>query len=160
MNKFCLRCLYLLLFLFSAIARGDGVFDIEYMPKRGAYEAALGAGLYLFKDRALGYYGAFQVTTADHDPTYGQLNPGSFGDPVVKRTKDVVVGDIGTTIRVTTNFGAYAGVGYASAEGIARKFDSSFILSSNGTYYVKDHQNDKSGADVNAGVMLLLESYA
>jgi len=91
---------------------------------------------------------------------YENLTVSSFGDPVVERYKDLALGNIGITKKVSQNFIAYAGIGYASATGGAKKYDPLLILGSNGTYYVNDPQNDKSGANFNAGIIVALDKLA
>jgi len=141
-----------------AYSKGS-MLDFEYMPKTGGFESAFGIGFYQVNENAFGFYGNIQGTIKKRDSMYDFLTVSSFGDPVTKRTKDILIGNIGITRGVIPHLGIYAGVGYASATGIAQKFDSSLILSPNGSYYVNDPANDKSGVNFNAGILLYVDSF-
>lgn len=149
-----------ILLLCSAKAQSEGVLDIEYVPKASGYESALGVGYYQIKDDGLGVYGNIQLTLMKREPMYENLSVSSFGDPVTERYKDLIMGNVGITKNVTPSFVVYAGVGYASAAGVARKYDPLGILGGGGTYYVNDPQNDKSGANLNAGIIFVLDKLA
>jgi len=144
----------------SANAQSEGVFDIEYVPRASGYESAFGVGYYQTKEDGFGLYGNIHATLTQREPMYESLTVNSFGDPVVERYKDLAIGNIGITKKFTQNLTVYAGVGYASATGGAKKYDPLHILGSNGTYYVDDPANDKSGANFNAGLIISLEKLA
>ena len=116
------------------------VFDIEYLPadsnQDGEYESALGLGFYQMKPEGSGYYGNMQLTLATNEPHYDSLNIFSFGDPVTDLYREIFILNIGITRRFSSSVGGYLGIGYASATGKAQKIDPTFILSSNGAYYV------------------------
>jgi len=152
--------IFLALYITPAHSEGVRMFDIEYLPKTGEYESAIGAGYYQLNESAFGFYGNFQVTIKNNEPMYENLTVSSFGDPVTQRTKELLIGNIGITRGFTPNIGMYAGIGYASATGIAQKHDPVFILAPDGLYYVKDPSNDKSGVNLNAGIILSIKSVA
>ena len=136
----------------SVTVQGEGVLNIEYVP---GYERTLGAGYYQFNDNGFGFYGNAQTTLKKRQPMYQNLTVSSFGDPVTGRYKDLNVGDIGITRKISPGVGVYAGLGYATVTGEAQKRDPLQVFGTNGVYYVKDPQNDKSGANLNAGIIML-----
>ena len=157
-----------ILILNSATAQSEGVFDIEYVPAGGdkstfgpgGYHSVFGIGGYGFNEDRFGFYGNIQMSLAKREPMYDSLTVSSFGDPVTERYKDLFIIDFGATRKITSNIGAYAGLGYASVTGEAQKYDPLHILGTNGTYYVKDPQYDKSGGNLNAGIIVLLKGLA
>jgi len=152
--------IFLAFYITPAYAEGAGIIDIEYLPKTGEYESAFGVGYYQINESSFGFYGNFQGTIKSNKPMYENLTISSFGDPVTQRTKDLLIGNIGVTRGFTPNIGIYAGIGYASATGIAQKFDPMLILAPDGIYYVNDPSNDKSGVNLNAGIILSIKSIA
>lgn len=134
------------------------IADIEYSPG-GTYGSALGLGLYKLDPIGIGFYGNLLTSiNAKREPQYDALTVTSFGDPVTDRFKDkLLMINLGITKSFTANIGGYIGIGYASADGRAQKFDPLRILASDGTYYVNDPANDKSGANLNGGVILGFE---
>ena len=149
-----------ILMLNSPIAMSGGIVDIEYMPNSGGYKNTFGLGFYKFNDDGFGGYANFLTYLGKDEPLYDTLTISSFGDPVRERYTDLTIGNIGITKKLFNNLGLYAGIGYASGTGIARKYDPLQILGSGGTYYVYDPANDHSGVNLNAGVILMLEKLA
>jgi|AZIK01.1.fsa_nt_gi hypothetical protein len=136
----------------TTTARSESAWDIEYLPS-GDYESAFGAGVYQAKQEGVGFYGNLQITLTEREPEYDSLTISSFGDPVTNRYKDIMIFNFGITKQVASNVSGYAGIGYASATGIAQKDDPMNILASDGKYYVDDPANDESGGNLNAGIL-------
>lgn len=141
----------------SATVQGEGVLNLEYVP---GHEKTLGAGYYQFNDDGFGFYGNAQTTLKKRQPMYQNLTVSSFGDPVTERYKDLNVGDIGITKKINSSVGVYAGLGYATVAGEAQKRDPLQVFGANGVYYVKYPQYDKSGANFNAGIIVLSQHLA
>lgn len=145
-------------FLFAAFtavattARCENVLDIEYMPTSD-YGSVLGVGFYQSKPESFGLYGNFQRTIAFREPKYESLNISSFGDPVIGLYKDIMLLNIGVTRQIYASVIGYAGIGFASVKGIARKYDPLHILASDGEYYVDYPAYDESGGNLNVGII-------
>lgn len=133
----------------------ESIVDIEYIPSANGYSNAYGIGAYQLKEEGLGFYGNIATTLASRKPMYESLTVTSFGDPVTARYKDLTVFNLGLTRKFNSNFAGYVGGGYVSAKGVAQKYDPMRILDASGTYYVNDPVNDKSGGNVNAGLMAI-----
>lgn len=158
--KFRLAAACSILLFSSSLAYGKDVIDLEYAPRSSVYENAFGVGYYQMEDEGIGLYGNVLATISKREPLYPSLNVTSFGDPVVATYKELSMINIGATKKLHENFGIYAGIGYASAKAVAQKQDPLGILGSNGTYYVNDPQQDNSGANLNAGIILMLDKFA
>ena len=140
----------------ATTAKGEGAWDIEYLPESD-YDNAFGLGYYQYKQEGVGFYGNFQITLTEREPSYDSLNPSSFGDPITGNYKEIMLFNLGITKKVTSYLSGYAGVGYASATAIVQKYDSTRILASDGQYYVNDPNNDESGGNLNAGIIISME---
>lgn len=138
--------------LFPIAAHSEVLWDLEYLPK-DLYESAIGTGIYQIKPSGVGFYGNFQMTLTQREPHYDTLNTSSFGDPVVETFKDLMILNIGITKQLGQYAAIYAGAGYASVTGVARKYDPMHILGENGDYYVDEPAYDDSGANINAGLI-------
>lgn len=158
MFKMNCRIIVSILMFFAVVttAKSEGAWDIEYLPA-GDYESAIGVGFYRYEQEGFGFYGNFQMTLGDREPSYDSLNLSSFGDPVTNKYKDILLLNLGVTKKVNSYFSGYIGGGLASVTGVAQKYDSTRILSSNGSYYVNDSQNDETGLNINPGIIISLE---
>ncbi|WP_173484221.1 hypothetical protein [Marinobacterium sp. xm-d-420] len=76
-----------------------------------------------------------------------------------ERRNDIALINVGATFATTDNLSLYAGVGYASADGYAKKYDSSHILGSDGIYYTPDTARDESGVNFNGGLIITGQKY-
>ncbi len=149
----------LTLFSLPPQANSETAGDIEYLPDSD-YESALGAGIYQSKNESIGFYVNMQLTLNVREPHYDSLNITSFGDPVTDRYRDIFLINAGITKQLAPFITGYAGAGLASVTGIAQKDDPSNILASDGKYYVDDPQNDETGGNINAGVIIKAGSLA
>lgn len=138
----------------SAVAPSTLIMDVEYVPTSNGVDNAWGFGAYMLKEQDVGYYFNLQATLTKREPHYASLNVNSFGDPVTARYKELTIGNIGLTKKLNDNFGLYGGIGYGAVTGVARKYDPMLILGNNGTYYVPDTANDKSGVNLNLGALV------
>lgn len=89
-----------------------------------------------------------------NEPHYEFLNVNSFDDPVTGRYEEILIFDFGLTKKITPILNGYLGIGYVSVEGFAEKYDSTYILSVDGIYYVSDSAKDHAGGNLNAGILL------
>lgn len=131
----------------EAVARR--IFTIQYLAG-GDYEPGLGLAFYYYPPTGIGYFAGFQIGVKEQEPFYDDLSLGSFGDPIQERFQTPLVVNVGIT-KSLGRLGIFGGVGYGSAEGIARKYDPLHILGDDGTYYVGDPQNDESGFNLTGG---------
>lgn len=142
----------------QSFQQGRSVVTFQYLPNT-EYETVIGAGYYNFKRAAVGGYINIQMTaqsTSERDDYYDFLNVGSFGDPVTGYISGFASLNFGMTRSYGENIGVFLGVGYASVEGYAEKFDPLYILDSDGTYLVRDSSSDDSGVNGNGGFILQL----
>ncbi|HYW05041.1 MAG TPA: hypothetical protein VFA86_13985 [Gammaproteobacteria bacterium] len=133
---------------------GNYLSDDQYS---GGY--AIGLGVYGLRPHGLSYYGNSDFSTHDNKYQYDSLNPSSFGDAIIARKHDLVLVNFGVTYTLTPFTAFYGGVGFASEQGYDAKFDPTYTLSPDGTYYVNDNARDRSGGNANVGVLLFLEHF-
>jgi len=138
-------------------AEASTAWVMDYMPS-DKYESGIGFGVYDFRDESYGYYGSVHVSITATENYYDFLNVNSFGDPVTDRFEEIMIFDVGLTRRLTSNIDGYAGIGIAFVEGYAEKYDSTFTFSVNGKYVVPDTENDRSGGNVNIGILFNIDS--
>jgi len=143
----------------TSLARAEGstAWVMDYMPS-DQYESVIGFGVYDFKDESYGYYGSVHISITATENYYDFLNVKSFGDPVTDRFEEIMIFDVGLTKRLSLNMNGYAGIGVAFVEGYAEKYDSTFTFSVDGRYVVPDTENDRSGGNINLGLMLNIDS--
>lgn len=152
--------MFILVTVLASSAKAESIGAIEYLPASNGVNAGLGGGIYALKDEGVGVYGNILTSGGGKKPMYESLNVSSFGDPVTARYKNPFVFNVGVTKKFGTNAAGFLGAGYASVRGEAQKFDPMYILASNGTYYVKDPAQDKSGVNVNVGLLLSINKLA
>ncbi len=144
---------FILLFSMTAVnAEDKTMWTVEYLPSDD-YKSVVGFGVYDIKDESYGYYGNMHVSITANKPHYDFLNVNSFGDPVTDRYEELLMFDFGFTKKITTSLNGYFGIGFASVEGYAEKYDSTFIFSVDGKYYVPDTANDHTGGNINVGLL-------
>jgi hypothetical protein len=147
-----------ILILFSSLCistfsiADSAIFTMDYSKPQG-HRGTFGFGYYDFKEDKLGLYMNLSLAMRGSNH-YESLGINSFGDPIQNRYKESLTFNIGATKEVTKYIGIYAGIGFTSIDGIARKYDSSHILSSSGYYSVSDPANDSSGFNTNAGFII------
>lgn len=148
--------IYTLIASMAASAADEKCIDFEYLPS-SIYSNVIGVGFYHSKNEDIGLFFNIQTSLAKREPQYDTLSVTSFGDPVTKRYTDLTLINIGGVKRFGDMFSGYIGAGYASVRGIAQKYDPSHILGTDGTYYVNDQDNDKTGANINTGILIGFE---
>jgi len=129
------------------------IFSIHYLPPpEEDPEPLLGFAYYQLLAHSIGGYSDFQMTIPE-ESTFGDLS--SYNANTVRdRFHRTYIFDIGITNQFSDSFSGYLGVGYAKSEGIAKT--ESFGFSD----YYEDPENDESGLNLNAGILLTAGSIA
>jgi hypothetical protein len=135
-------------------ARSQNFVDIEYLPAGGGYESSFGVGFYNLAQDKFGLYFNGQTNLSKREPKYESLSTTTFGDPILKKYKELTAFNLGATRSLGSVVAVYGGVGYAIATGGAQMFDPLHILAGDGIYYVNDSAGDKSGMNVNGGIIV------